>query len=34
PLGAHAEELYTKLETANKDDLDFSGIMKLIRGEL
>ena len=34
PLGEHAEALYTKMETAQKDDLDFSGIMKLINGSL
>ena len=34
PLGEHAEALYTKMEAAQKDDLDFSGIMKLINGSL
>ncbi len=34
PLGAQAEALYTLMESAGKDDLDFSGIMKLIDGSL
>ncbi|PHR54584.1 MAG: 3-hydroxyisobutyrate dehydrogenase [Robiginitomaculum sp.] len=34
PLGAQAEALYALMEVAGKDDLDFSGIMKLIRGKL
>lgn len=34
PLGAQAEFLYTLMEVAGKDDLDFSGIMKLIKGTL
>ena len=34
PLGAQAEALYALLESAGKDDLDFSGIMKLIKGDL
>ena len=34
PLGEHAEALYSKMEAAKKDDLDFSGIMKLIQGML
>lgn len=34
PLGAHAEALYALMEAAGKDDLDFSGVMKLIRGDL
>lgn len=34
PLGAQAEALYALMESAGKDDLDFSGIMKLIKGEL
>lgn len=34
PLGAHTQELYEAMETAGKDGLDFSGIMKLIKGEL
>ncbi len=34
PLGAQAEALYALMEQAGKDDLDFSGIMKLIDGSL
>ncbi len=34
PLGAQAEALYALMESAQKDDLDFSGIMKLIQGRL
>ena len=34
PLGAQAEALYALMEAAGKDDLDFSGIMKLIKGTL
>ena len=34
PLGAQAEQLYTMMEAAGKDGLDFSGVMKLIRGEM
>ena len=34
PLGAHAEALYADMETAGKDELDFSGVMKLINGTL
>ena len=34
PLGAQAEALYALMESAGKDDLDFSGVMKLIRGDL
>jgi len=34
PLGDHAEKLYAAMETAGKDDLDFSGVMKLIQGTL
>ena len=34
PLGAHAKDLYAQMESAGKDDLDFSGIMKLIDGTL
>lgn len=34
PLGAQAEALYALMEAAGRDDLDFSGVMKLIRGEL
>lgn len=34
PLGAHAEAIYTQMEAAGKDGLDFSGVMKLINGSL
>lgn len=34
PLGAQAEAIYALMEAAGKDDLDFSGVMKLIRGDL
>lgn len=34
PLGAQAEALYALMEAAGKDDLDFSGVMKLIKGAL
>ena len=34
PLGEHAEALYATMEAAGKDDLDFSGVMKLIKGTL
>jgi len=34
PLGAQAEALYALMESAGRDDLDFSGIMKLIDGSL
>ncbi len=34
PLGAQSEALYTLMEAAGKDGLDFSGIMKLINGSL
>ena len=34
PLGAQAEALYALMEAAQKDNLDFSGIMKLIQGKL
>ncbi len=34
PLGAQAEALYALMEAAGRDSLDFSGVMKLIRGEL
>ncbi len=34
PLGAQAEALYALMEAAGKDDLDFSGVMKLINGRL
>ena len=34
PLGAQAEALYALMEAAGKDNLDFSGIMRLIKGAL
>ncbi|MGB0908048.1 MAG: 3-hydroxyisobutyrate dehydrogenase [Maricaulaceae bacterium] len=34
PLGTQAEALYSLMEAAGKDGLDFSGIMKLINGSL
>lgn len=34
PLGAQAGSLYTLMESAGKDNLDFSAIIKLISGEL
>ncbi len=34
PLGTQSEALYSLMEAADKDDLDFSGIMKLINGKL
>ena len=34
PLGAQSEALYALMEAAGKDDLDFSGVMKLINGQL
>ena len=34
PLGAQAEALYALMESSGKDDLDFSGVMKLINGQL
>lgn len=34
PLGAQAEALYALMESAGKDNLDFSGVMKLINGSL
>ena len=34
PLGAQAEALYALMEAAGKDGLDFSGVMKLISGDL
>ncbi|MEO1015687.1 MAG: 3-hydroxyisobutyrate dehydrogenase [Pseudomonadota bacterium] len=33
PLGAQAEALYALMEASGDDGLDFSGIMKLIRGD-
>ena len=34
PLGAQAEALYSLMESMGKDNLDFSGIMKLINGSI
>ncbi len=34
PLGAQAEMLYALMEASGDDGLDFSGVMKLIRGDL
>ncbi len=34
PLGAEATALYGLMESAGKDGLDFSGIIKLLRGDL
>jgi len=34
PMGAQAAEIYALMEAADKDGLDFSGVMKLIRGDL
>ena len=34
PLGAQSEAIYALMEAAGKDNLDFSGVMKLIRGAL
>ena len=34
PLGSQSEALYSLMESAKKDSLDFSGIMKLINGSL
>ncbi|MEQ8934455.1 MAG: 3-hydroxyisobutyrate dehydrogenase [Amphiplicatus sp.] len=34
PLGAQSEALYALMESAGKDGLDFSGVMKLINGTL
>ena len=34
PLGTQSEALYSLMEAAEKDGLDFSGIMKLINGSL
>ena len=34
PLGAQAEALYALMEAGGNDGLDFSGIMKLIKGDL
>jgi len=34
PLGTQSEALYSLMEAASKDDLDFSAVMKLINGSL
>jgi len=34
PLGAHSERLYAAMETAGQEGLDFSGIMRLIKGDI
>ncbi|WP_375207798.1 3-hydroxyisobutyrate dehydrogenase [Hyphococcus sp.] len=34
PLGAQSEALYALMESAGKDNLDFSGVMRLIKGDL
>ncbi|MEM8937152.1 MAG: 3-hydroxyisobutyrate dehydrogenase [Pseudomonadota bacterium] len=34
PLGAQSEAIYALMEAAGKDDLDFSGVMKLINGDM
>ncbi|MDG1522157.1 MAG: NAD-binding protein, partial [Hellea sp.] len=34
PLGSQSEAMYSLMESAKKDSLDFSGIMKLINGSL
>ena len=34
PLGAQAAQLYSLMEAAGEDSLDFSGIIRLIRGEI
>jgi len=34
PLGTLSEAIYTRMETAKKDGLDFSAVMKLIKGSL
>lgn len=34
PLGGQAAQLYALMEAAGEDNLDFSGIIKLIRGDL
>jgi 3-hydroxyisobutyrate dehydrogenase len=34
PLGAEAAALYALMEAKGRDDLDFSGMMKLVRGDL
>ena len=34
PLGAQSAAIYSQMEAAGKDGLDFSGVMKLINGSL
>jgi len=34
PLGAHSTKIYEKMEEGGYDNLDFSGVIKLISGEL
>ena len=34
PLGTQSEAIYSLMEAAGKDGLDFSGVMKLINGSL
>jgi len=34
PLGTQAEAIYSLMEAAGKDGLDFSGVMKLLKGNL
>jgi 3-hydroxyisobutyrate dehydrogenase len=34
PLGAQSEAIYSLIEAAGKDGLDFSAVMKLINGTL
>ena len=34
PLGTQSEAIYSMMEAAGKDGLDFSGVMKLINGSL
>jgi 3-hydroxyisobutyrate dehydrogenase len=34
PLGAQAAQLYALMEAAGEENLDFSGVIKLIRGEI
>ncbi|WP_409433955.1 3-hydroxyisobutyrate dehydrogenase [Litorimonas sp. RW-G-Af-16] len=34
PLGQHAEEIYTQMEASGHADLDFSAVMKLLKGTL
>jgi len=34
PLGAHATQIYALMDAAGGSDLDFSGVIKLLKGEL